>query len=141
MFGLAIAAVIFMCSFLFSGGDATALQCVAAGLPFLWYWHWTWCVIKIGFGLCLGLVGLFAVGALDGKDRVAGLALMALSPLVLVLMCVTSALYIGGVYSLQQGIVEGEVASQQHVIVGCVLYGIGVLFQLLSKSSTSTKKD
>jgi hypothetical protein len=141
MFSLTLAMIYVACKVMFS--ETEFLAAFEATLPFLWYWHMTFAVIKAGF---LGLIPVIgAVLATSGKDDeknwIAGLGLLAASPILFVLMMISSALFLGGVYALDSGIQGGQVINQSHVTVGCILYGLAMLGQLRGTTTSSSSKD
>ena len=141
MLGLAIAAVIFLFSFLGSEEDAPILASVAVTFPFLFYWHWTWAVVKGLLVALLGLVGIGGMASKDGKDKTIGATILIASPVVFVMMALGSVLFIGSIICLQRGISDtGELVSQKHAIAGAVIYGIGIFLQLVGRVSGSTSK-
>lgn len=139
MFGLIIAAFIFLFGFLADDSDQPALYFVASTFGFLWVWHWIWASVKAVVACGIGVLGLIAAGT----GNAWGLAILFASPVIVVLMLISSALFLSAVYCLQLGISvdTGEVISEKHLISGVVIYGIGCLIQLGSKVSTSSSKD
>jgi hypothetical protein len=106
---------------------------VEATLGFLWWWHIIWGAVLIGLGLLMPLLG--AVVATENKAL--GIGLVAASPVIMFFICLIPALFLGGVYAIDSGIQGGEIVNQSHVIVGSVLYGLGVLLRLSSRNSSS----
>lgn len=139
MFGLVIAAMIFVVTLFNTSDDVTVLVPIAATFPFLWYWHWVWTGIKAVFAGTLAMLGL--AGLIRGKETViqgGGLALFALSPLIFIAISITSALFLTAVYCMDRGLTAGgDMVSQKYFVTGCALYGIGILVQLTTKSNTS----
>lgn len=138
MLGLILAAL--YVAYAIVANEVAPVAAVEATLPFLFYWHCFWGAILILVGLCVPAGGAFlAIGGSKGTERAAGLALLAGSPLIILLMVLGPALFIGGVYCVDSGIEAGEIVNQNHVIVGGILYGIAILLRLCSKSSSSSK--
>jgi len=144
MLGLILAVLYVAYSMVTTG--ASAETAFAATLPFLWYWHVTWAVI---FGILVGLLFLISFIALFGK-KTAGLGALGMfvaSPLVLVLGALGSALFLGGVYCVDQAIpmADGTAApfaewNIQLFVVGCILYGLACLRQLSARLSLNSGK-
>lgn len=136
MLGLILAAL--YVAYAIVANEVAPVSAVEATLPFLFYWHCFWSAIIILIGLCVPLGGAFlTLGGSTGKERAAGLALLAGSPLIIVLLLLGPLLFIGGVYCVDSGIEAGEIVNQNNVFVGGILYGIAILCRLCSKFSTS----
>ncbi|MHA1951860.1 MAG: hypothetical protein ACW99G_19575 [Candidatus Thorarchaeota archaeon] len=135
MIGLLIAAVIFCYYFVTGDESDPVLLSVLSALPFLWYWHWTWGIVKTLLVGCLGIVGACHMK----KDPVTGGALVAFTPFLILIACITSALYLCGVYCVELGISStGEIANERYLYVGFGLYGLGLFAQLVQKVSSSS---
>jgi hypothetical protein len=119
--------------------DSTPLVAFESTLGFLWYWHIVWGSVLILIGLLVPLGGLVMTAAGgDKKTKAAGLAVLAGSPIVFLLLLFVPGLFLGGVYCLDSGIQGGEVVNQNHVIVGGILYGLGILLRLASRGSSKS---
>ena len=137
MVGLILAAL--YAAYAIVANEVTPVAAVEATLPFLFYWHCFWGAILVLVGLLVPLGGtLLSIGGSTGGERAAGLAMLLGSPLIILLLILGPALFIGGVYCVDSGIEGGEIVNQNHVIVGGVLYGIAILCRLCSKFSTSS---
>lgn len=139
MFSLILAALYVACRVLFS--NAEPLAAFENTLGFLWYWHMTFTVLKVIIWLAVPVIGgIFGVAG-NSDEKFAGIAAVILSPLLLVLMTITSVLFLGGVYALDSGIQNGEVVNQNHLVIGAILYFLAVLAQLRRTSTSSSSKD
>ena len=87
--------------------------------------------------LIIPLAGSILAISGDGAKKAGGIALVLSSPLIMFLILLRPALFLGGVYAIDSGIESGEMINQSHLIIGCVLYGIGLLMQLNNNSSKS----
>jgi hypothetical protein len=131
MFGLILAAVYVVWKIMTS--DIEPLYVFENTLGFLWCWHMTFLVIKGVIWLIVPLVGaLFGVAG-NRDEKFAGIAAVVLSPLLLFIMAISSVLFIGGVYSLDSGIQDGQIINQSRVVVGSILYFLGTMFQMKVK--------
>ena len=140
MFGLILAALYVAFSVLFY--DTNAGVAVESTLPFLWYWHMTFAVIKAVIWLIVPIIGIGLGTFADKTDaKLVGLGMLLGSPILLVLMAISSALFLGGIYGIDSGLQGGEVVNQSHLVIGSILYGLGALSQLSSRSSSSSKSD
>jgi len=138
MFGLIVAAAIFMFYFLNSSEDQSLYILAAMTLPFLWYWHWFWTVCKGLLVGILGVLGLIVGFSSDKEAKRVGIILTLSSPLLMIVFSITSALFIASVYCLSQGLNSTEgLVNERYAIVGAVLYGIGVLTQIVFKGTGS----
>ena len=135
MYSLILAALYVACRVLFSNMEPVAA--VDRTLPFLWYWHFTFAIVKFIIWLLILLFGA-AVASSNDREKMAGFAILAASPFLLVLFSISSALFLCGVYGLDSGIQEGSVVNQSHVVVGSVLYGLAVLLQMKTRVSTKS---
>ena len=140
MFSLILAALYVGYKVLISNVDA--IVAVENTLGFLWYWHITFAVIKCLIWVLIPLFGIF-LGTVSNRseEKAMGLAMILGSPFILVFMALSSALFLGGVYAIDSGLQGGEVVNQRHLVIGCVLYGIGVLTQKFSGGGSSSKSD
>jgi len=139
MFSLILAALYVACRVLFS--NAEPLSAFESTLGFLWIWHMTFAVMKVIIWLAVPILGAVFGAAGDGNEKVAGIAAVLVSPVLLILMLISSVLFLGGVYALDSGIQNGEIVNQNHVIVGVILYFLAVLTQLRRTASSSSSKD
>jgi hypothetical protein len=86
------------------------------------------------------MVGIAAVIIGKGKKKIAGADVVGVSVVVFLAMIITSVFFLGGVYSIQKGISDsGELLSKEHIVVGCILYIIGIFVQLIF--TISNKKE
>lgn len=139
MFSLILAALYVACRVLFSNSEP--LVAFENTLGFLWYWHMTFTVLKVIIWLAVPVIGgIFGVAG-NSDEKLAGIAAVVLSPLLLFFMTLTSILFLGGVYACDSGIQNGEIVNQNHLVMGCILYFLGVLIQLRRTSTTSSNKD
>lgn len=139
MFGLILSAIYVACQVLFS--NAQPLSAFENTLGFLWVWHMTFAVLKAIVWLIIPVIGAIFGFVGDSNEKLAGITAVVLSPLLLIMMSITSILFLGGVYALDSGIQNGEIVNQNHVVVGAILYFLGVLFNVGNKSSSSKRKD
>ena len=139
MFSLILAALYVGCRVLFS--DAEPLAAFENTLGFLWYWHLTFAILKGLLWTLVPILGVAFGASGDDKQKVAGIAAVVASPFLLVLMLLSSALFLGGVYGMNSGIENGVVVNQNHLVVGVILYFIAVISQLRSHSTSSSSKD
>jgi hypothetical protein len=136
MSGLIFAALYVAFKVLFSNTEPVAA--VEMTLSFLWYWHMTFAVIKAIIWIFIPIFGGLMLGAGNDKEKAAGAAIIAVSPIFLVLFSISSALFLCGVYGVNSGIQDGSVINQSHVVVGLILYGLAVLLQMKSKNSSNS---
>lgn len=139
MFALILAAMVVACQMLFSNREP--LAAIESVLPFVWYWHIMWLVTKFFFWLLMPLVGIISAGADDDRAKMGGWIILAASPFVLFGLMLKSVLFLGGVYAIDSGIQMGEIVNQSHLVVGCILYGLAILSQVMFKTSSSSKND
>jgi hypothetical protein len=130
MLGLILAAL--YVAFSLVAHDTQPVAAVESTLGFLWYWH----VLLALVGLLVPLGGMVLASG-SGTDRVAGLSLLAGSPVILLLLLLIPGLFLGGVYCVDNGIQSGEIVNQNHVVVGGILYGLGILVLLANRARSS----
>jgi hypothetical protein len=118
----------------------TPMSALVSVLPFVWYWHATWACI---WGVVLIVIALVALlgsfFAESGGKRMAAFGIFLTSPLWMGLALMRSALFLGGTYALQMSLNDTGVTDQNKFIVGCVLYGLGLLMAI-SRSNTSSSR-
>jgi hypothetical protein len=51
------------------------------------------------------------------------------------------ALFLAGVYCVDSGIQGGEIVNQKYVLIGGILYLIGLLGQLSHRTTSTSSKD
>jgi hypothetical protein len=129
----------------------TAESAIASTMGFLWYWHVVFAavlgVIVAGMFI-LGLCGAVFGGQHDGTRAMGVLTMFVGVPLMLFLLSLGSAVFLGGVHcvgsSIARDAATGDVLpfsawNTQMLVIGCGLYGVGLLWQLMSKSTSSSK--
>lgn len=139
MFGLILAAMYVACRIMFS--DTEPLVAFENTLGFLWYWHMTFFVIKTIIWMIVPLVSVLFGVVGDREEKMAGIAALVVSPLLLFIIMISSVLFIGGVYSLDSGIQDGQIINQNRVIVGAILYFLAMMAQMKPKGNNSNKSN
>jgi hypothetical protein len=150
MLGLILAMLYVAWSMVTSG--STMEVAVASTMPFLWYWHLVFACIFGTIVVIVFLLGLLGMLAGDDETKMLGAAgSFIAAPLMLVLGAIGSALFLGGVFCVSESITidpeTGQAAAfsawnMQMFVLGCILYGIGLLKQISAKFSTaSSSKD
>lgn len=139
MFGLILAAIYVAYNVLVS--NAEPLSAFENTLGFLWTWHIIFAASKAIIWLIVPVVGAIFGVVGDSNEKIAGVTAVVLSPLLLFAMSITSILFLSGVYALDSGIQNGEIVNQNHVILGAILYFLGVLFNIGNRSSSTKKQD
>ena len=137
MFGLVLAAIYVAFHVLFSNSEL--LSAFEKTLPFLWYWHMIFTVFKAIVWILLPICGVFLSVAGDHKEKVAGVGMLVASPILLIVFSVSSILFLLGVYGIDSGIEDGSIKNQSHVIIGFVLYFLGILVSKSSKATNSKR--
>jgi len=138
MFGLIVASIIFMFYFINSPEDQNLYSLMALTLPFLWYWHCFFAFCKGILVFVLGGLGLVttSVAGSDKNAKRAGIALILSSPILMVIFTISSVVFIGSVYCLSQGLDSTNgIVNERYAIVGAILYGIGILFQISTRGT------
>jgi hypothetical protein len=148
MFGLILAAL--WIAFGVATAGITLHAGVASALPFLWVWHIIWACV---FGLVVFIIFCISgVATIGGKGEVRGagaIGMFAVTPLLILLVVIGSALFLGGVYCVDASVATcpetGAVLpfdqwNSSMLVMGCVLYGLGLLRQMTSNSSASSSK-
>lgn len=103
---------------------------LVSSLTFLWYWHLTFACIALIIPVGVALIGLFIVGAGNLTEKLAGLGVFFLSPILALIFGLRSAMLLGGVWlMLEASQAGGTVAewNQSKLIVGFLVYLVGLL--------------
>ena len=143
MFGLVLAALYVGCCVIFSNADATT----SAGqtTTFLYIWHGVISTLVFLLTLLIPLIGLLVLIFGKGGEKVAGAGLIFYYPVLLVMLLIGTALFIGGTYCFETSLEwdangVATVKDTSRAIVGGVLYGVGILFQLARRGVSASKK-
>ncbi len=142
MFSLILAAISVACQMLF--WDVSAVAAVESTLWWLWGWHMAFAIFKIVCGLVVTVLAFVgATNAVDtsGEATAVGVMIAMGSPLIMALFMIGSILFLGGVYAIDAGIQGGEVIDQSKVVLGSILYGLGVLMQYNRSRNSSSSGD
>lgn len=148
MFGLILSAL--YVAFTMVTTKVSAEVAIASTMGFLWYWH---CVFAIVFGIIVAIVFLVSCGALAfGNSSTRGIGACGVfigTPILLIAGAISVSLFLGGVYCVDASIAyDSETGTvlpftdwdSQLMIMGCVLYTLGILGQISSKMSSSSNK-
>ena len=142
MFGLILAAL--YVAYNMAANGTTAETAMASTLPFLWWWHIVFVVL---LGVIAFIVFLVSLGVMcsKGNGAMGAAGAFLLTPLVIILGAISSALFLGGVYCAELAIPMTETGAAPFsewnmplFVVGCVLYGIAVLKQISAKISLNS---
>ena len=120
--------------------DVSAVASIENALPYLWTWHMVFAILKVFFSVIVIIIVLIAGWKAPDTtgERAATISLILLaSPLLAFLMLVNSVLFLGGVYAIDAGLEGGVVVDSGKIVLGSILYGLAVLIQLRSTSSSS----
>jgi len=103
---------------------------------FLWVWYWIWTIV-----IYLIFLGVFIFGCLFAikKDGVVGGTLIVGSILLAILVSISCACWIIGTYVLYYATIGGIIETNKLICAG-MLFGLGIIFSLLTKNSYSNSK-
>lgn len=135
MFGLILALIYVAFDVLMT--ETGVVESVEGVLPFLWYWHMTFAVMKLCCWLIMPLIGTL-LGLNGGSDdRWVGLTIVAISPLFLLLVSISSVLFLTSVYAVDAALNNGVVTNQGKLILGGIMYGLATMLQVKPSSNSS----